>query len=178
MKRNNLILIGFMGCGKTTVGKCLAEDLGYCFLDTDELIEAEQNKKISDIFEKEGEEAFRRMETELLERLVKEADKTVIATGGGMPVKEENRMLLKKAGIVCFLETEPETVLQRLKQDTVRPLAAGEDREKRLLDLHKFRKPIYRMVADICVKTDGKDCDDIVRELEERTASERKGGAV
>lgn len=167
MKKENIILVGFMGCGKSTVGKKLAGAFGYEFLDTDELIEAQQGKKISDIFAEQGEDAFRQMETDLIKQLKKEAKKKVIATGGGMPMREENRKLLREVGTVVFLEANIETILERLQNDTTRPLAAGEDREKRLRPLYEKRHPLYLDAAEVVVDTEGKSFYGIIQELEQ-----------
>ena len=94
----NIVLMGFMGAGKTTVGKRLAKALSCEFIDTDERIEKEQGRKISDIFAEDGEQAFRDMETDLLKRLQDSKDAFVLSIGGGMPVREENRALLRKIG--------------------------------------------------------------------------------
>lgn len=167
MKKENLILIGFMGCGKSTVGKKLASAFDYEFLDTDEMIEEQQGKTISDIFAEEGEEAFRKMETELILQLKREAKKKVIATGGGMPMREENRKLLREVGTVVFLEAKLETILERLKNDTARPLAAGEDKERRLRPLYEKRYPLYQTAAEVVVDTEGKSFYAIIQELEQ-----------
>ncbi len=173
MKKNNIILIGFMGCGKSTVGKKLAGSLHYEFMDTDTVIEETYGKKISRIFEEDGEEAFRKAETRLLERLEKEADGVVIATGGGMPMREENVRYLHKIGTVIFLKAKIETLLERLQNDTERPLAAGEDREQRLRTLYEKRLPIYEKAAEVCLDTDGKSFYGIIEEIERYTGKGR-----
>lgn len=165
MKKNNVILIGFMGCGKSTVGKKLADALSYEFRDTDAMIEEDYGKTISKMFEEDGEAYFRDAETELLKKLSVEADGMVLATGGGMPMREENATLLKKVGTVVFLETTIETILSRLQKDTGRPLADGEDREARLRPLFAKRLPVYRAVAEYIVNTEEKSVDVIVEEI-------------
>lgn len=163
----NIILIGFMGCGKSTVGKKLANAFSYQFMDTDARIEEQSGKKIAQIFEEEGEEAFRQAETALLKQLLQEADRRVIATGGGMPMREENVAYLRKIGTVVFLEASIETILERLQNDTERPLAAGKDREKNLRTLYEKRLPVYRGAAELCVDTDGKSFYGIIQEIEQ-----------
>ncbi|MBR2409296.1 MAG: shikimate kinase [Lachnospiraceae bacterium] len=165
MKKNNVILIGFMGCGKSTVGKKLADALAYEFRDTDAMIEEDYGKTISKMFEEDGEAYFRDAETELLKKLSVEADGMVLATGGGMPMREENATLLKKVGTVVFLETTIVTILSRLQKDTGRPLADGEDREARLRPLFAKRLPVYRAVAEYIVNTEEKSVDVIVEEI-------------
>ncbi len=166
MKGQNIVLIGFMGCGKSTVGQKLASALSYNFFDTDALIEATYGKTISRMFEDDGEAFFRNAETELLKKLEKEADGVVLATGGGMPMREENVFLLKKIGTVIFLSAEIETILMRLQKDTGRPLADGEDREKKLRPLYEKRLPVYRKAADLCLNTEGKSFSEIIEEIE------------
>ena len=106
----NYILVGYMGCGKTTVGKNLARINKMSFLDTDEMIEQQQGRKIGDIFAVDGENAFREMETEMLREMVEQkTEGCVISTGGGMPIREENRELLKKLGMVFYLLIKSES---------------------------------------------------------------------
>lgn len=164
--KNNIILIGFMGCGKSTVGKKLANALSCDFMDTDAVIEETYGKTISKMFEEDGEAFFRNAETELLKKLEKEAERVVIATGGGMPMREENAAYLHKIGTVVFLEAKIETILERLQNDTGRPLADGEDREKRLRPLYEKRLPVYRSAADMCLDTEGKSFYGILEEIE------------
>ncbi len=165
MKGKNIVLIGFMGCGKSTVGKKLAGALSYEFSDTDAMIEEAYGKTISKMFEEDGEEYFRTAETELLQKLSSEAKGLVLATGGGMPMREENAALLKKIGTVIFLETKIETILERLQNDTGRPLADGEDREARLRPLYEKRLPVYRAAADYILDTEEKSFYAIIEEI-------------
>ncbi len=165
MKGNNIVLIGFMGCGKSTVGKQLADALSYEFGDTDAMIEEAYGKTVSKMFEEDGEEYFRTAETELLRKLSGGAEGLVLATGGGMPMREENRELLREIGTVIFLETKIETILDRLQNDTGRPLADGEDREARLRPLYEKRLPVYREVADYILDTEDKSFYAIIEEI-------------
>ena len=174
MKGNNIILIGFMGCGKSTVGKKLADALSYEFRDTDAMIEEIYQKTISRMFEEDGEEAFRIAETELLRSLESSANGMVLATGGGMPMRGENVAYLHKIGTVIFLEAGIETILERLQNDTGRPLAAGEDREKRLRPLYEKRLPVYQQAADYCLNTDGKSFSDIIEEIKQHVSRTEK----
>jgi len=165
MKKNNIVLIGFMGCGKSTVGKKLAGALGYTFSDTDAMIEEAYGTTISQMFAEHGEEYFRNAETELLRKLSGEAKGLVLATGGGMPMREENAALLREIGKVIFLEASIETILLRLQNDTGRPLADGEDREARLRPLYEKRLPVYRAAADYILDTEGKSFYGIIEEI-------------
>lgn len=167
MKRNNIILIGFMGCGKSTVGRKLANALSYEFMDTDTVIEETYGKTISKMFEEDGEEAFRKAETELLRKLEKEAKGLVIATGGGMPMREENVACMRNIGTVVFLEAKIETILERLKNDTGRPLADGEDREKKLRPLYEKRLPVYLDAAELRLDTEDKSFYSMIEEIKQ-----------
>ncbi len=165
MKKNNIVLIGFMGCGKSTVGRKLANAMVYEFRDTDAMIEETYGKNISKMFEEDGEEYFRNAETELLQKIAVEADGWILATGGGMPMREKNAVLLREIGTVVFLEAKIETILERLQNDTGRPLADGEEREKRLRPLYEKRLPVYRAAADYILDTEGKSFYEIIEEI-------------
>ena len=155
IKNNNIILIGYMGCGKTTVGKNLARITGYTFTDTDELIEKQQERTISDIFATDGEEAFREMETMLLEQLIQDkCTQLVISTGGGTPLREKNRNLLAELGTVIYLQTKPQTVYDRIKDDTKRPLLQCENPLVRIQEMLAVRGPIYESTTQNIIQVD------------------------
>lgn len=150
---NNIVLIGFMGSGKTTIGKCFADRYQYTFLDTDEYIEQKAGMSIKDIFNTYGEEYFRTLETNCLKELIHTAKSSIISTGGGIPLREENQALLQQLGYVVYLKISKEVVLKRLAGDTKRPLLQGENVELKVEALLQQRDPIYSRVADqvICV---------------------------
>ncbi|MEE3470686.1 MAG: shikimate dehydrogenase [Butyrivibrio hungatei] len=162
----NIILEGFMGSGKSTVSELISDKLELELIDTDEAIEEAEGRKISEIFEQDGEEAFRDMETELMEMVISEhMRETVISLGGGLPVREKNRELLKRAGKVVYLRTSPETVYDRLKGDETRPLLKSEDPLARIKELQDERGKIYEEAADIIVDTDGKTPVEVADEI-------------
>ena len=163
MKR--IVLMGFMGAGKSTVGKKLAESCGCTFIDTDEWIEKEQNRKISDIFEKDGEKAFRDMETDLLKRLQNSEEEFILSIGGGMPVREENRELLRNLGTVVYLRTTKEEIIRRVSGDVNRPLLQGGALEEKVTALMNAREHIYQETAHREVLTDGKNPIELVDEI-------------
>lgn len=163
--RKNILLIGFMGSGKTTVGQALEENFGYRLLDTDSYIEKKAGSSISDIFETKGEQAFRDLETDALKELQQTVSHTVISTGGGMPLREENAMILSKIGKVVYLNVEPDEVIKRIGDDTSRPLLQSEDREAKVRELLDYRNPIYRKYADVIVNVSGRKVEDIVQEI-------------
>lgn len=161
----NIVLMGFMGAGKTTIGKKLAKALECEFIDTDEWIEKEQSRKISDIFAEDGENVFRDMETDLLKRLQNSEDKFVLSIGGGMPVREENRALLRNLGTVVYLKTSKEEIIRRVSGDTNRPLLQGGALEEKVTNLMNAREQIYIDTAHKEVVTDGKNPQKIVNEI-------------
>ena len=162
----NIIHEGFMGSGKSTVSEILSDKLDLELIDTDEAIEEAEGRKISDIFAQDGEEAFRDMETGLVEMMVSDhMRETVISLGGGLPVREKNRELLNKVGKVVYLRTAPETVYDRLKGDDTRPLLKSEDPLARIKELQDKRGKIYEEAADIIVDTDGKTPVQVAEEI-------------
>lgn len=163
--KNNIILIGFMGSGKSSVGKKLAKHLDFPLIDTDWQIEKKAGKRIKDIFAEEGEKSFRQMENQLLKELMETTEKTVISTGGGLPMEEENGRLLQQLGFVVYLDVEKETVLNRLQRDTRRPLLQGSDKEEKVEKLLAFRRPFYEYTAHIRIDTNQKDFDEIIEEI-------------
>ena len=152
---SSIILIGFMGAGKTTVGKEL-EKKGFELIDTDAYIEECEKMSISDIFTQKGEAYFRQVETRTLETLLAQDKQFVISCGGGMPLRTENRDLLKKLGMVVYLRIRPETVLARLKGDTTRPLLQGDDSGERVRTLMAQREEYYASDADFVLDADQK----------------------
>lgn len=165
---DNIVLIGFMGCGKTTIGIRLSYYMRRSFLDTDKVIEREQGKEISQIFAEEGEAYFRELERQMVIKLAETESDKIIATGGGLPVQPGNAALLKKLGRVVYLKVSPETVYERLKDDTKRPLLQGGDACARIRELMAARASAYEAVADVTVSTDGKDFEEILAEIEEK----------
>ncbi len=151
----NIILEGFMGCGKTTISELLSDNMELELIDTDEAIEQSEGLSVSMIFEQMGENAFRDMETDLLRFFDEDHMRnTVISLGGGMPVREENRALIKKLGKVVYLKVSPETVYNRLKNDDTRPLLRSSDPIGRIKELLMGREKIYEEAADIIIETD------------------------
>ena len=164
---SNVILIGYMGCGKSTVGKRLSYRLKMPYVDTDKMIEKKQGTTISEIFAKEGESAFRDMETECVKSLFDFKQDYVIAVGGGLPMREENRVLMKKLGKVVYLRAKPETIYERLKDDTTRPLLQGENPQGKIKAMIAQRGPVYEAAADYVIDVDEKDFEEIQSEIEE-----------
>jgi shikimate kinase len=148
----NIILTGFMGAGKTTVGKILARECGFEFVDLDERIVAQQGKPIKEIFATEGEKAFRGYETQALVAL-ESISRTVIATGGGVVLCAENRQLLRKLGVLVYLRASFATLVNRVSGSGERPLADLSKGNERLKALYDSRLSLYEQ-ADIVADTD------------------------
>lgn len=166
----NIILVGYMGCGKTTAGKSIAEATKYTFADTDEMIVAQQGRSISDIFAQDGESVFRDMETALLVKMLTEKNDTcVISTGGGMPVREENRKLLRQLGTVVYLRVKPETVYERIKGDTMRPLLQCENPMERIQEMIKSRNPAYEAAAELVIDVDNLTQREVAEQIIRKT---------
>lgn len=165
----NIILIGFMGVGKTTVGKQLAREFGMTFVDTDERIEAEQGRTIPEIFQSEGESYFRDLETKLLKDMQEDTKDSVISVGGGLPVRPENRALLRKLGCVIYLSAEKETILGRVKNDGSRPMLQGEDLEARVTRLMREREAYYQEAAHLEIWTDRRSVRQVIHVIRKQT---------
>lgn len=159
----NIVLTGFMGTGKTEVGRLLARKLGYKFIDADSVIEEDQKMPITEIFKRFGEPYFRDIESKVIKRL-SEMEGVVISTGGGAVLRQENMDNLRKNGIIICLMASPETIYERTKKDTSRPLLQVENPLQRIKELLDFRRPYYEK-ADIMIDTDGKTPEEVAREI-------------
>ena len=155
MSRQNIILIGPMGSGKSTIGNIIAKKLGRDFRDSDHFIEERTGVDIARIFDVEGETGFRDRESKALKDLLGQNDQ-VIATGGGSILRAENQALLRSRGYIVFLDTSVNQQLQRLRRDKKRPLLQTENPRQQLESLFETRHPIYLDLADLAVKTDRK----------------------
>ncbi|EUJ26837.1 Shikimate kinase 1 [Listeria grayi] len=161
-----VILVGFMGAGKTTIGKLLAKRKGMPYYDIDEEIVQDQKQTIAAIFAESGEEAFRKLETAKLQELL--GKNGVISTGGGIVLNADNRELLTSHPAVFYLQTSPTTFLERLKEDTSRPLI----QQKTMAEVEAIfepRVPLYEGVASHIITTDGRSPEVIVEEIIAKT---------
>lgn len=149
----NLILIGPMGAGKTSIGKRLAQRFGLRFVDADHAIEAATGTSIRTIFELEGEAGFRQREHAVLRALCADHDQ-LIATGGGAVLRADNRELLQRSGFVVWLRTSVERQVERLGNDRSRPLLQTPDRESRLREIAQLRDPLYAATCDLAFDSD------------------------
>ena len=164
MPEKMLILTGFMGSGKSTVGTVVADRLGCRYIDLDDEIAAAAGCSINDIFARDGEEEFRRLESALLEKVLSHCNGSVIATGGGAVLAARNRTLMRKRGVIINLKVTLEQVMSRLKGCTDRPLLACSDVAERAQKLMIEREQFY-VDADIRIDTDGKSVEDVAAEI-------------
>ncbi|QBQ53876.1 shikimate kinase AroK [Nitrosococcus wardiae] len=148
----NIFLVGPMGAGKTTLGRCLAKTLGRKFYDSDREIECRTGVSIPVIFEIEGEAGFRQRESKVIAELT-QLNNIILATGGGVVLALENRQKIAQRGTVVYLYASPEQLYRRTAHDNSRPLLQTENPLERLKRLLKERDPLYREVADITIKT-------------------------
>ena len=171
--KSNIILIGFSTTGKSRAGWLLAQRLGWAFIDTDAWVAGMAGKPIPEIFEEDGEPEFRELERLALEEALGRGQ-AVIATGGGAVVYKTNREQMRERGWIVLLEATPETILQRMQADDatsevpVRPLLAGEDPLRHIIELKTERQPIYDSLADEIIHTDHQTIDAVVDGLIER----------
>lgn len=158
----SLVLIGFMGSGKSTIGRVLHEHLGYPLLDMDQLIEARAGKTIREIFADEGEAHFRDLESRLLEELcAPDAPRRIISTGGGVVVRPENRERLRQLGYVVWLKASTENILQRTARNKARPLLQTEDPRAAIVELLAAREPLYAQCAHLSIDTTGLSSEEV-----------------
>lgn len=160
----NIILCGFMGSGKSTIGKLLARQLNAEFIDLDDYIVEKRGMTISDIFSKYGEENFRKSETQAAKNISK-LDNLIVSLGGGTVVNPKNAEILKTSGKIILLYISPETVYQRLKNDKSRPLLQTKDKLKAITDMLEKRMPYYDAAADYKVNVDGKTKEEVLKEI-------------
>ncbi len=161
----NIILIGYMGAGKSAVGKALSESLGWKFLDTDEYIVEQEGMSINDIFAQKGEAYFRDLETGVISKFRGYLNNTVVSTGGGLPMRDENQMLLKELGKVYFLKAGADTTYKRVSGNTDRPLLAGDNMYDKICSMLQERGPKYDKACDCVIDTDNLSVDDIVQKI-------------
>ena len=163
--KTNIALIGFMGAGKTAVGRLLAKKLGKELVEMDSLIEQKAGKSIPDIFNEDGEAAFRQLEIEVTGEAAGD-DNRVIACGGGVVLNWENVDRLKEGAVVVYLTASPEVILRRVSDDSsIRPLLKSRNKDRTIRELMRFRKPLYERAADIEIDTSELDIEAIAEQI-------------
>lgn len=161
----NIILIGFMGSGKSTFGKWIAKHKDMEFIDTDDYIESKENMSINEIFETKGEEYFRELETSVVKELQAKLTNCVISVGGGLVVKPENQKLLANMGKVVYLETPKCELIKRLSSSNNRPLLKDVNLSDRIDELMEKREEIYKKAATVKVDTANRDFEDMYKDI-------------
>lgn len=160
----NIFLIGFMGCGKSTIACLLAEETGAKLLEMDEILEEEAGMSINEIFERFGEVYFRDLESQLIERIAEKGG-TVVSCGGGAILRQENIDRMRKNGQIIYLAATPETIYERVRYSTNRPLLNGNMNVEYITNLMAKRVPLYEGAADKVIVVDGKETHQIVKEI-------------
>ena len=163
----NIFLIGYMGTGKSTVAAYLHENCGMEVLEMDQEIVEREGMSISDVFATKGESYFRDVETNLL-ICIQSQENQVVSCGGGVVLREQNVELMKKSGQIILLTAQPETILERVKDDESRPLLKGNKNVAFIRDMMEKRRKKYESAADIIIETDGKDAKAICTEMFEK----------
>ncbi len=162
--KKHLMLIGFMGCGKTTVGNALSALTGIVCRDSDQLIQEQEGRTITEIFDQEGEAYFRDLETAFLKKLSGE-ETMILSCGGGMAMRPENARLMRECAEVIWLTASPAAILERVKDDDSRPLLRGHKNEAYIAELMRAREAAYARACDRRVDTDGKTPQEICGEI-------------
>jgi len=159
----NLALVGFMGAGKTSAGRLVAEQLHFEFVDTDELIQNKTGRTIAEIFSKHGEPAFRALERDVVNELAART-KTVISTGGGLPANPDNLASLKTHALVVCLWASPERIWERVRNQSHRPLLHDPDPQQKIKELLRIREPFYKQ-ADVLINTDLRSAREVAQQI-------------
>ena len=172
--KTNIVLIGFMGAGKTAVGKALAEKLGRSFVELDLLIEQRARKSIPDIFQQDGEVAFRELEIEVTEEVARDKN-LVIACGGGIVLNSINIERLGENARIVYLTTPPDVILKRVaNEEGQRPLLEVDNPALAIGEMLTFRKPFYERAADIKIDTSKLDIDAVAEEIISKLGMEKQ----
>ena len=160
----SVFLIGFMGAGKSTIARALQRGLGFPLIEMDERIVKEQGMSINDIFAQYGEDHFRDIESQLIVDIGKE-EPSIVSCGGGVVVRPQNTQNMKEIGRIVFLKATPETIYERVKNSTDRPILNGHMNVEYIAELMEKRRALYEAAADITIQTDGKMREQICEEI-------------
>lgn len=160
----SIFLIGFMGAGKSTIARALQRELGFPLIEMDERIVKEQGMSINDIFAQYGEDHFRDIESQLIVDIGKE-EPSIVSCGGGVVVRPQNTQNMKEIGRIVFLKVTPETIYERVKNSTDRPILNGHMNVEYIAELMEKRRALYEAAADIMIQTDGKTREQICEEI-------------
>ena len=165
---NHIVIIGFMGSGKTRVGKRLAKDFDIPFVDIDRVVTKKMNLSSKEIFDRFGEPFYRALETTAVKALIEDPEQKVISLGSGLPMQEQNEKYIKKLGTVVYLKGSYETLKKRLEHSSSNPLIEGADKADKIKKLLKQRDPVYAKFADVEMITGDKPFEELIGQLEEK----------
>ena len=168
--KSNIYFIGFMGTGKSTISKYMADITSYEEIDTDYEIVKKENMSIPEIFETYGEDYFRNLETKFLQKMQKRK-RCIVSCGGGMVLRKENVTLMKKNGVIVLLTATPETVLERVKNGKDRPVLNGHMNVAYIEELMEARREHYEAAGEIVIATDGREAVEMAKELKKNLES-------
>ena len=160
----SIFLIGFMGAGKSTIARALQRELGFPLIEMDERNVKEQGMSINDILAQYGEDHFRDIESQLIVDIGKE-EPSIVSCGGGVVVRPQNTQNMKEIGRIVFLKATPETIYERVKNSTDRPILNGHMNVEYIAELMEKRRALYEAAADITIQTDGKMREQICEEI-------------
>ena len=170
---NHIVIIGFMGSGKTRVGKRLSKDLGLEFVDVDKVITKRMNLTVKDIFRRFGEPFYRALETTTIKALIQDEERKVISLGAGLPMQEQNKKYINKLGTVVYIKGSADTLKKSLEGNS-NPLLEGDDSDEKIKKLLKQRDPVYAGFADIQVVTGVKTFDELIEEIKQKLEAHEK----
>ena len=170
---NHIVIIGFMGSGKTRVGKRLSKDLGLEFVDVDKVITKRMNLTVKDIFRRFGEPFYRALETTTIKALIQDEERKVISLGAGLPMQEQNNKYINQLGTVVYIKGSADTLKKRLEGNN-NPLLEGDDSDEKIKKLLKQRDPVYAGFADIQVVTGVKTFDELIEEIKQKLEAHEK----
>ena len=171
---NHIVIIGFMGSGKTRVGKRLSQDLNLPFVDVDKVIVRKMDLSIKEIFQRFGEPFYRALETMTIKSLLEDPERKVISLGSGLPMQEQNEKYLKKLGTIIYIKGSLETLKKRLEGSSNAPFLDGDNQEEKIKKLLKQRDPVYHKYADLEVVTGVKPFEGLIEEIEQKLAAMTK----
>lgn len=172
---NHIVVIGFMGSGKTRVGKRLAKDFQLPFVDLDKAVTTKMKMPVSEIFKRFGEPFYRAMETFMVKELMEDSQKKVISLSAAFPAQEQNEKYMKNLGTVVYLKASPEVILERLEATGDERLKNGEISEEKIRKMLHGRAPVYEKQADVVAVTGVKPFEGLIREIEEKLQAAQPG---
>ena len=164
---NHIVIIGFMGSGKTRVGKRLSKDLGLEFVEVDKVITKRMNLTVKDIFRRFGEPFYRALETTTIKALIQDEERKVISLGAGLPMQEQNKKYINQLGVVVYIKGSVDTLKKRLEGNN-NPLLEEDNSDEKIRKLLKQRDPVYAGFADIQVVTGVKTFDELIEEIKQK----------